>query len=120
MRWVEVHKIIIFCGRCKCMTPNATRIRQSLSVLVSLDICCYLSSKKLNWYSFWLISQITKSIKSAFCPLIIQSFLTFPPIRRIRGANPWSQQKFLDLEIFLEILKALLKYAKHGILNVWL
>ena len=106
-----VIKLTIFCGCCKCMTPNATRIRQSLAVVVSLDTCCYLSSKKLNCFSFWLISQITKSIRSAFCTLLIQSFLKFPSIRRILGANPWSQQKFLDLEIVLEISKTLLIYV---------
>ena len=111
MRWVKGHKMDHFCRRCKCMTPDIRRIRQFLPAFVSLDTCYYFSSKKLNWFSFLL---------NAFCTLIIQSFLRFPSIRRIRGANPWSQQKSLDLEIFLETLKALLKYVKHGILSVWL
>ena len=60
MRWG--HKIDhFFVGRHKCMTPNATRIRQSLSLLVSLDTCYYLSLEKLNWVSFWLILHVTKS-----------------------------------------------------------
>ena len=49
-----VTKLIIFCRRHKCMNLNATRIRQSLSVLVSLEPCCYLLLKKLSWFSFWL------------------------------------------------------------------
>ena len=92
-----VTKFIIFCGRWKCMTSNATRITQSLVVLVSLDTCSYHSSKQLNWLSFWLITQIAKSIRSAFCTLIKQSFLKFLPIRQILRANLWSKQKFLDL-----------------------
>ena len=90
-------KFIIFCGRSKCMTSNATRITQSLVVLASLDTCSYHSSKKLNWFSFWLITQITKSIRSAFCTLIKQSFFKFLPIQQILRANLWSQQTFLDL-----------------------
>ena len=53
---------------------------------------------------------MTKLIRSAFCTLIIQSFLKFPPIGR----------NFLGFEIFHEILKILLENVKHGILNVWL
>ena len=34
--------------------------------------------------------------------------------------NPWSQQKFLNLEVLnFEVLKAVAKYVKHDILNVW-
>ena len=69
------HKIDHFCEPFKCMTANAKRIRQSLAVLGLLGICCYLSSKKLNWFSFWFIPQITKSIRPPFGTLKIQSFL---------------------------------------------
>ena len=39
----------------KCLRGIATRISQSLSVLVSCDPCCYLSSEKLTWSSFLLV-----------------------------------------------------------------
>ena len=47
----------------------------------------------LNWYSFWQILHLTKSIwalrigRSTFCMLIIQSILTFQLIRRIPSAE---------------------------------
>ena len=59
------------------MTPNATRIKQSLSFFVSLDSCYYLLLKKLNWFSFWMILHIIKSAstlrigRSGKCMLII-------------------------------------------------
>ena len=46
------------------MTPNTTRIRQSLLFLVSLDSGYYLLLKKLNSFSFWPILHITKSVST--------------------------------------------------------
>ena len=91
---------------------NWTRISQSLSLLISHYPCCYLSSKKLYWLKFKLISQIAKPVstlrndKLAFYLLIIRSFLNFPSI--------WL--KFLKFEsflfFFLEISKVLPKHVK--------
>ena len=88
-------KLIIFYQRHKCMTPKATRSRQFVTVLlVSLDPCCYLSCKKVNWFSFGLILNITKSVSTLrfgrsafFCMLIIQSFLKYPQIQQICSAE---------------------------------
>ena len=44
--------------------PNATRISQFLSLLVSLDSCYYLLLKKRNWFTFWVILHITKSVST--------------------------------------------------------
>ena len=41
-----------------------TRIVQSLSILISHDLCYYLSSKKLDWLKFWLISRIERSVSA--------------------------------------------------------
>ena len=106
----EIRKLTIFC----VMTPHATKVMQSLSVPVSRDSCCYNSSKKLNWFSFSLISEIRILVstlrigKSAFNMLIKQSFLKFLSIRRIcrgmriRGVS----RNFLFLKIYFSFLKS--------------
>ena len=51
----------------KCLRNIATKISQSLSILVSRDPCCCLSSKKLVWLNFLLKFQVFKfSYTSAF------------------------------------------------------
>ena len=69
----------------KYLRDNPTRFSQSLSTLVSLDLCCYLSSEKLVWFSFLLFCTLWTS--PAFYLVIIQSFLNFLPIPRTRSAE---------------------------------
>ena len=71
---------------------NRRRISQSLSVLISHDPCCYLSSKKsFSWFHRQQNQFSTlRNDKPAFHLLIMQSFLNFPSI--------WL--KFLKFESF--------------------
>ena len=66
--------------------------RKSIAILVSRDPCFFLSSKKLVLFDFccfvhWeLVSTLLKDNPAIYL-VIIQSFLKFPPIPRIRSAE---------------------------------
>ena len=48
----------------ECLRGNATRISQFLSILVSREPCCYLSSKKLAWINFLLFCRLGTSFNT--------------------------------------------------------
>ena len=74
----------------ECLKSNATRISQSLSILVSHDPCCYLSSKKLVWFNFQLKFQGFKfSYKSVF----FKNFRTLPMISKLSPVAVWHFQQ---------------------------
>ena len=76
----------------ECLRNIAAKIRQSLPILVSRDPCFYLSSKSwsdstLCCFVHWeLVSTLLKD-NPVFYLVIIQSFLNFPLISRIRSAE---------------------------------
>ena len=87
----------------KFLTSTWTWNRVVLTFVTYLRVPSLLNKNKavfisscinwLNWFSFWQILHITKSVstlrigKSAFCMLIIRSILKFLPIRRIHSAE---------------------------------
>ena len=48
----------------QCLRGSATTIMRSVSVLLSLDPCFYLSSKKLIWFKFLLFCTLGTSFNS--------------------------------------------------------
>ena len=76
------------------MNVSATRIRQSISILVSRDPCPVFIFQVKSWsdstfccFVHWeLVSTLLKD-NPAFYLVIIQSFLNFPLIPRIRSAE---------------------------------
>ena len=76
----------------ECQRGIATRISQSLSILVSRDPDVIFQVKSWSDTVFWwfcrleLVSTPLKS-NPTFCLLILQSFLNFSPIPRIRSAE---------------------------------
>ena len=48
----------------ECLRGNATKMSQFLSILVSRDPCCYLSSKKLAWINCLSFCRLRASFNS--------------------------------------------------------
>ena len=68
----------------ECLRGNATRISQYLSILVSNDPYCYLSSKKLVWLNLLLKFDVFKfSYISAFFQKILNLTYDLSIIPRI-------------------------------------
>ena len=63
----------------ECLRSNITRISQSLSILVSCDPCCYLSSKKNGLIQLLKFQGFKFSYTSAF----FKDFLTLPMISKL-------------------------------------
>ena len=64
----------------ECLKGNATRISQCISILVSRDPCCCLSSKKLVWLNFLLKFQV---FKFSYAIAFFKNFQTLPMICKL-------------------------------------
>ena len=114
----------------ECLRGNATRIRQSISILVSHDACFFFQVKSWSDSTFccfvhWeLVSTLSKKSSSRLSGNNTKfSELSVDSTDSLCRENPRNRRKFLNLEafsfFFIEVVKVLFWYVKYIITNVW-